>query len=122
MDVLVGVGGTTASWDALEETAERARVAGDAVTVAIFETDDVAADPETVERRARELLTEVGIDAEIRHLSGDPGGALVELADGESFDRLVLGGSSRSNLGKIRLNSISEFVVLNSETPVTLIR
>ncbi|MFW6436040.1 MAG: universal stress protein [Halococcoides sp.] len=122
MDVLVGVGGTAASWDALEETAERARIAGDAVTVAIYETDDVAADPETVEQRAREILTAADIEADIRHLSGDPGGALVELADGEGFDRLVLGGSSRSNLGKIRLNEISEFVVLNSKTPVTLVR
>ncbi|MFB6162118.1 MAG: universal stress protein [Halococcoides sp.] len=122
MDVLVGVGGTAASWEALEESAERAHEAGDDLTVAIFETSDIAADPETVEERALEILRAAGVDAEIRHLSGDPGGALVELADGEGFDRLVLGGSSRSNLGKIRLKSIAEFVVLNSETPVTLVR
>lgn len=122
MDVLVGVGGTPASWKALEETAVRAREAGDDLTIAIFELEEVAADRETVENRARELVEAAGLSAEYRHLSGDPGGALVELADSEGFDRLVLGGSSRSNLGKIRLNTITEFVVLNSETPVTLVR
>jgi nucleotide-binding universal stress UspA family protein len=46
----------------------------------------------------------------------------VELADSEGFDRLVIPGGKRSPLGKIRLDDLIEFVLLNAETTVTLHR
>jgi nucleotide-binding universal stress UspA family protein len=52
----------------------------------------------------------------------DPAGRLVELAETEGFDRIAIPGGERSPLGKIQLDSVAEFVLLNATTTVTLIR
>lgn len=122
MNVLLGIGGSEHGWDALTQVVRRAEQAGDTVTIAIYEDDAAGCSADEIESRVQDTLADSDIDAEIRHVSGHPGGALVEIADGEDFDRLVVAGGSRSTLGKIQLGSVAEFVVLNSETPVTLIR
>ena len=60
--------------------------------------------------------------SEVRHLSGDPGSQLVDVAEREGFDQIVLGGGQRSPMGKIKLGHIAEFVLLNSPVTVTLVR
>lgn len=121
MDILLGVGGSDRSLQALEETVERARAAGDDLTVAVYATDsglplsDVEA---TVEQR----LDRLDFDAPVRPMDGDPGSDLVALAEDEQFDRIALAGGHRSPLGKIRLDPVCEFVLLNATTTVTLIR
>lgn len=122
MDVLIGIGGGDHAWDALEETVERAQEAGDDLTVALYDDDAVGLTVDEIEQQVRETLDDAGLQATIKRVSGHPGGALVEMADGKGFDRLVVAGGSRSTLGKIQLGSVAEFVVLNAETPVTLIR
>ncbi|ACV46358.1 MULTISPECIES: universal stress protein [Halomicrobium] len=122
MHVLLGVGGSDLSYQALDETIERAREAGDEVTVAVFDGHETDAGGDEVQERVRERLDETGFEAEIRLLSGDPGSRLVDVAESEGFDRIVLGSGERSTLGKIQLGSIAEFVLLNAQTPVTLIR
>jgi len=123
MDILLGVGGSELSYQALEETIDRAQAAGDNLTVAVFDNEEVSADADEIQARVEETLAETDFDATIRRLEGDsPGSELVSLAEGEAFDRIVLGGGERSTLGKIQLGSIVEFVLLNSQTPVTLIR
>ena len=66
--------------------------------------------------------SDAGFDAEVTILSGHPGSQLVEFAERGSFDRIVLGGGETSPLGKVQLGEISEFVILNAQTTVTLIR
>ena len=123
MDILLGVGGSELSYHALEETIDRAHATGDQVTVAVFNNEEISADMDDVQARVEETLAEADFEAEIRHLEGNsPGSELVSLAENETFDRIVLGGGERSTLGKIQLGSIVEFVLLNSQTPVTLIR
>ena len=122
MHVLLGVGGSDLSYQALDETIERAREAGDEVTVAVFDGHETDASEDEVQERVRERLDETGFEAEIKRLSGDPGSRLVDVAESEGFDRIVLGSGERSTLGKIQLGSIAEFVLLNAQTPVTLIR
>jgi nucleotide-binding universal stress UspA family protein len=122
MHVLLGVGGSDLSYQALDETIERAREAGDEVTVAVFDNEEMDTDGPAIEDRVRQTLAEAEFEAEIRHLSGDPGSRLVDIAESEGFDRIVLGSGERSTLGKIQLGSIAEFVLLNAQTPVTLIR
>jgi len=118
MRLLVGVDGSDLSLEALAETVERAR-ADDEVTVAVYTTDG---DPDDVGRRVSDLLEPRSVDATVRHLTGDPGSQLVELAERESHDRIVLAGGHRSPLGKIQLDSVVEFTLLNARTSVTLIR
>lgn len=122
MRILLGVDGSDHSRRALEETVERARETGDELTVAIFDSEAVEATPTDVESEVRSVLTAADVEASVRRLTGDPGGELVDLADQGDYDRLVIGGGTRSPLGKIRLGTVAEFVVLNAETPVTLIR
>lgn len=122
MKVLLAVGGTEGSHAALEEAIARVREAGDDLTVAVVEREDVPGSADEVEREVRERLDDSGLDVEIRRIEGHPGSQLVELADREEFDRLVLTGGERSPLGKIQLDEMIEFVLLNSETTVTLVR
>lgn len=122
MKVLLGHSGSDSSWKAFRETIERAAVADDEVTIAIYDDEGVEATPEEIEQEVQDELDDSKIDAELRRIEGHVGGRLVELGDGRSFDRLVIAGGDRSTLGKIQLGSVAEFVVLNSETPVTLIR
>jgi nucleotide-binding universal stress UspA family protein len=122
MRLLLGIGGTADSWQALSRTAERAADAGDELTVAILENPETDLDSGEIEEKVAEALAEHDLEPDVRHLEGDPGAALVEIADSEGFDRIVLGGGQRSPMGKIRVGSVAEFVVLNAETTVTLIR
>lgn len=123
MNVLLGVGGSDLSYRALDETLTRTAETGDDLTVAVYENEDADDDGEAVARRVRERVEESGVEVTIRRIEGSsPGSDLVNIAESEGFDRIVLGGGNRSPLGKIQLGSIVEFVLLNAQTPITLIR
>lgn len=116
MHLLLGVGDSDDALRALEATVERAQAVGDDLTVVVY-GDRSVADVES-------LLAEFAPDAEVpvRTVEGDPGGQLVDLAQRERFDRIVLPGGQRSPLGKISLDRVAEFVLLNAPTTVTLVR
>lgn len=122
MKVLLGIGGSEDSFRALDRTIDRALEAGDELTVAVVENPDSQPAVEDVERRARTALSEAGLPEHVRVVEGHPGSGLVELAEREGFDRIVLGGGETSPLGKVQLGSIAEFVLLNAQTSVTLVR
>lgn len=122
MRLLLGIGGSEDSLRALEATAERARETGDDVTVAVLDNPDSDPDQAALADLARGTLGDAGGGGDVRVLSGEPAPALVELAESEGFDRIVLGGGDTSPLGKVQLGSITEFVVLNATVTVTLIR
>lgn len=122
MKLLLGIGGTDDSLAALDQTVERAVAAGDDLTVAVLENPDSPRTPEEIVEHVEGRLAEANLDAAIRRVAGDPGSRLVELAESEDFDGIVLGGGERSPMGKINLGSIAEFVILNATTSVTLVR
>ena len=122
MKVLLGIGGSEDSFDALDRTVERARTAGDDLTVAILDNPETDITPADIEDRVRAVLDEQGIDATIRHVDGDPASELVHIGDSEGFDQIVLGGGTQSPMGKIRIGQIAEFVLLNSHVTVKLVR
>jgi nucleotide-binding universal stress UspA family protein len=122
MKTLLGIGGSEDSLYALEKAIERAKEAGDDLTIAIVENDDASLTQSEIRNRVTGALEEAEFEAEIEVLSGHPGSQLLELAERGSFDRIVLGGGETSPLGKVQLGSISEFVLLNARTTVTLIR
>lgn len=122
MKVLLGIGGSDDSMRALETTVERTAEVGDDLTVAIVDNPSGERSREEMETRVTELLDERGVDATVRALDGDPGSALVDLAENEGFDQLVLGGGETSPMGKIQIGNIAEFVLLNSHVTVTLVR
>jgi nucleotide-binding universal stress UspA family protein len=120
--VLLGVGGSSDSLTALEATVERALAAGDELTVAVVENPQSDIDTDEVERRVREELSSVPLEADVRRVEGDAGSRLVEIAESEGFDQIALGGGQTSPMGKINIGSIAEFVLLNAPVSVHLIR
>jgi nucleotide-binding universal stress UspA family protein len=122
MKVLLGVGGSEDSLRALSRALDRAREAGDELTVAVLDNPESPRAVDEVEREVRERLTDSAVEATVRRLEGDPGSQLVDVAEREGFDRIVLGGGETSPLGKISLGSIAEFVILNAGVSVTLVR
>jgi len=122
MKVLLGIGGSEDSLDALDRTVRRAREAGDDVTVAVVENPESDRDPEEVMAAVRQTLEDGDLNADVRRVSGDPGSSIVDIAEREDFDEIVLGGGTQSPMGKIRLGHIAEFVLLNSHVTVTLVR
>jgi nucleotide-binding universal stress UspA family protein len=122
MKVLLGIGGTDDSLVALERTVDRAATAGDDLTVGVVEDPAADRSRDEVVARAREAVAEAGIDADVRRLDGDPGSALVELAEAEGFEKIVIGGGETSPMGKIKIGSVAEFVLLNSHVTVSLVR
>lgn len=122
MKVLLGIGGTDDSLDALKRTVSRAVQADDELTVAILDNPESPRDAEEVETYARDVLADAGLNADVRHVAGDPGSELVRISEEEDFDQIALGGGERSPMGKIRLGHVAEFVLLNSHVSVTLVR
>jgi len=122
MKVLCGIGGSDDSFRALERTVERAAVANDDLTVVVVENPDSSIAPEEVVDRAEAAVDAAGIDAEVRWVEGDPGSQLVDIAETEEFESIVLGGGQTSPMGKITIGPIAEFVLLNAKTSVTLVR
>lgn len=122
MKVLLGVSGVDPVEEVVDQAVTRARVAADEVTVAVLDDPNADAPVTAVEQAVHDALDAVGFDAEVLVRDGHPGSELVELADGEGFDRLVIAGGTRSPLGKIHLGNTAEFVLLNASTTVTLLR
>lgn len=122
MKVLLGVGGSDDGLTALDRTIERTVEAGDELTVAVVENPATDRSPDAVREAVEARLAEANLDASVVLLEGHPGSRLVELAEQEGFDRIVLGGGETSPLGKVSLGSIAEFVILNATVSVTLVR
>lgn len=120
MNVLLGVDGSELSMRALDHALERASEANDSITVAVYE-GVASVDLDDLEGRARERLGEAGLEADVRRLEADPGSQLVELAEND-YDQIVLGGGTISPMGKIRIGDVIEFVLVNAQTTVTLVR
>lgn len=117
MDIVLGLDAAAPDDAAIERVIDRAQ--DDEVLVAVYGGDVDAR--ESAGGRVRERLLEAGLDPSTRLLGTDPGARLVELAETDGYDCIVLGGS-QSPLGKVRLDAVAEFVVLNARTSVTLVR
>lgn len=122
MKVLLGIGGRSDSVRALERTVDRAQRAGDDLTVAVVENPASDRDPVEITTLVHEVLADYDLDGSVRRVDGDPGSRLVELAEREGYEQIVLGGGERSPMGKINLGNIAEFVLLNSQVSVKLVR
>ncbi|WP_135662969.1 universal stress protein [Halorhabdus rudnickae] len=122
MEVLVGVGGTGRSFEALESTVERAKQADDELTVAVFDDPSAGLTRAQVRDRVREIVTERGVDPPLMEVDGDPGSQLVQIAETGGFNQLVIGNGARTPMGKIQLDSIAQFVLFNSHVTVKLVR
>lgn len=122
MRVLVGVEGSEESETVLRNAIERAREAGDELTVAVFAKAEAGQELAEVQAAVERELAAADVRATVTQLEGDPASGLVELAEREGFDQLVIGGGRRTPLGKRYLGQITEYVLLNADVPIRLER
>lgn len=77
------------------------------------------------EREAQGLVNrgrERGIRVAFLIWEGDPGEAIVEAAESEQVDLIVVGSHGRGSVGRLFLGSVSEHVVRNATCPVLVVR
>lgn len=121
MRLLVGIDRSERAKAVLGAATARATDTGDELTVAVVETAD-GSSIDQLKREVQEHLSARSIDADVQSFTGHAGSQLVEFAEQEGFDRLVIDGGQRSPLGKIQLEDVAEFVLLNATMTVTLVR
>jgi nucleotide-binding universal stress UspA family protein len=63
-----------------------------------------------------------GIPAQFLIWNGDPGASVIEAADAENADLIVVGSHARGPVGRLLLGSVSAYVVDHSRRPVVVIR
>ena len=78
-----------------------------------------------IEERVQELVRrarDAGVRATFLVWEGDPAEAVLEAADAESADVIVLGSHGRSRLGRLILGSTSKRVTEGARCPVLVVR
>lgn len=85
------------------------------------ESEDAA---EALFAEARETAAAAGFDGDIEDVVelGRPSRVIVEYADEEGFDHIVMGSHGRSGVTRVLLGSVAETVVRRSPIPVTVVR
>ncbi|WP_293029399.1 universal stress protein [Natronococcus sp.] len=71
---------------------------------------------------ARELAAEHDRDLDTEIRSGKPDDQIVECAEGEGYDVVVVGSHGREGISRVLLGSVAESVVRRSPTPVVVVR
>ncbi len=71
---------------------------------------------------AQETADEYGHDLDTTTEVGRPSRAIVDYADENDIDHIVMGSHGRSGVSRILLGSVAESVVRRSPVPVTIVR
>ena len=71
---------------------------------------------------ARETAADHGIEIETELLRGRPARAIVEYAEEQDVDHVVMGSHGRSGVSRILLGSVAETVTRRAPMPVTIVR
>ncbi len=77
------------------------------------------------EKLAQELVERgraAGIEVSFLIWTGDPGDMIVEAAEAEHADMILVGSHGRGAVGRLFLGSVSEHVVRNAHCPVLVVR
>ena len=130
MKILVGYDGTSSAKEALNLAKSQAKAFGASVEVVTSMqkgTESERKDIEQAERGlefARSLFEDGGIECSthllIRGLSA--GEDLVEFANENQIDQIVVGVKRRSKVGKLLLGSTAQYVILQAQCPVVTVK
>ncbi|MCD4703458.1 MAG: universal stress protein [Methanosarcinaceae archaeon] len=69
-----------------------------------------------------ELATEAGLEVESKILEGHPSHEIIEFAENNDIDLIVVGTLGKGGLDRFLLGSVAEKVTRNSKVPVLVIR
>jgi nucleotide-binding universal stress UspA family protein len=77
------------------------------------------------ERFAQELVARgrsMGVAVDFLVWEGDPGEAIIDAAQAEHADMIVVGSHGRGTVGRFLIGSVSDHVVRNASCPVLVVR
>jgi nucleotide-binding universal stress UspA family protein len=130
MNILVGYDGTNAAKEALNLAKSHAKVFGASVEVVTSMQKGTESERKVIEQAergleyAKSLFEEDGIACNthllIRGLSA--GEDLVEFANENKVDQIVVGVKRRSKVGKLLMGSTAQYVILQAECPVITVK
>jgi len=130
LKILVGYDGTNSAKEALNLAKSHAKVFGASVEVVTSMQKGTESERKLIEQAergleyAKSLFEEDGIACNthllIRGLSA--GEDLVEFANENQIDQIVVGVKRRSKVGKLLMGSTAQYVILQAECPVITVK
>ena len=127
MKILVGYDGSKAAMDALKVAQKHARAMAAKLEVvyAITRFDpknylEVQKAEEDLEQGVKDIFNGENLSYKTHLLLNDlsPGDQLVEFAERNSVDEIIIGVRRRSKVGKLIIGSTAQHVILNAPCPV----
>lgn len=138
--VLVPIDGSEQAWTALEYVL-RERPEDDIVVLhvinpmeGVYATDAMGGDywegwydnaqgrTDNLFEEARDLADEAGVEIQTAEETGQPSKTIVEYAEENGVDHIVIGSHGRSGVSRILLGSVAESVIRRASVPVTIVR
>lgn len=130
MKILVGYDGTSSAKEALNLAKSHAKAFGASVEVVTSMQKGTESEQKEIERAERGLAhakslfdddkIACGTHLLIRGLT--PGEDLVEFANENRVDEIVVGVKRRSKVGKLLLGSTAQYVILQAQCPVVAVK
>ncbi|MDJ0817174.1 MAG: universal stress protein [Desulfobacterales bacterium] len=130
MKILVGYDGTNAAKEALSLAKEHAKAFGGSVNIVTSMEKGTESQREEIEQAerglewAKSLFDENDIDCKshllIRGLM--PGEDIVQFAEENSADEIIVGVKRRSKVGKLLMGSTAQYVILKAKCPVVSVK
>lgn len=94
-----------------------------------FDYESYQREQERRKQQSEELLAslkarseDVGIDTNVVLTAGKPSKRIIEVAEEEAVDHIVMGSRGRSGVGRVLFGSVAESVTRRAPVPVTIVR
>jgi nucleotide-binding universal stress UspA family protein len=123
MKILVGVDGSDSStWALMEAISIAKKFSGHVKVITVYKRGSIDKATKT-QMKAKQLLGEEQIDSSLESILGsNPSRALVDTAQNEKFDLIVVGSRGLGNAAAFLLGSVSKQVVSKASCDVLVVK
>jgi nucleotide-binding universal stress UspA family protein len=130
MKILIGYDGTNSAKEALNLAKSHAKVFGASVEVVTSMQKGTESEREVIERAERGLeyakslfeKDDIACNTHLLIRGLSAGEDLVEFANENQIDQIVVGVKRRSKVGKLLMGSTAQYVILQAECPVVTVK